>query len=101
MLETFVKMGSLSTSAEFGNDELANLLRGRWDEIRVEQMGAEEVVVIEPDEIATMLRLTLPEDLLDEIERTVDPHVWKSIEETVLIQRLGSERALQHMDTSP
>jgi hypothetical protein len=55
--------GSGSHLMEFEDKALAELLRGRWDKLLVEQIGAPEVAVINPDQPAAWLRLKLPEDL--------------------------------------
>lgn len=52
--------GSMS---QLGGPPLAELLRDRWDEIEVEQLGARGPVALDADEPAQLLRLTLPKDL--------------------------------------
>ena len=56
--------GSLGMGLE--DHELAELLRGRWDRVKIERLGAPEVAVIKPDQPAVLLRITLPDELADE-----------------------------------
>ena len=100
-LEAFCTLGCVSTASEFGNTELAELLHDRWKDIRVKQLGTDGVVVVEPDEVATMLRLILPDDLHEEIEAKIDPRVWQPIEKALLIERFGSQDAFQRAGAAP
>jgi len=60
-------VGSRLTS--LGDKALAELLRDHWDKIRVEQLGAPELAVLGPNQPATVLRLTLPDDLRAEAHK--------------------------------
>ena len=53
----------------FGDESLAAFLHGRWDEVLVEQLGAGRAALVESDEEAVLLRLTLPEELLAQISK--------------------------------
>ncbi len=72
-MELYEQFGGISTERSFGTEELVELLRGRWDKVKVEQLGAPEVAVIDPDQPAVLLRLTLAEDLVDEARKKLPP----------------------------
>jgi hypothetical protein len=65
-LQVYTRFGSGSSRGGLGGRPLAELLRGRWNKIAVEQLGAAGVVAIEPDGKAIVLKLTLPEDMQSE-----------------------------------
>jgi hypothetical protein len=59
--------GSFSSSlANQGHEALNDLLRGRWNKLKVERIGGPSTAVIDPSQAVVFLRLTLPEDLADE-----------------------------------
>jgi hypothetical protein len=55
--------GSSRMSLDDNEHELANFLRGKWHKIQVEQVGVNDVVVVEQDQSVVLLKLTLSEDL--------------------------------------
>ena len=71
-LQIFMKFFSGSGQSGFGSDSLADFLRGRWDKVQVEQLGAGKVVTLKSDEHVLLLRLSLPEDLLTEAATKLD-----------------------------
>jgi hypothetical protein len=73
VMEVYNHFANGSTRISIGDQTLADLLRNRWDRVRVEQLGAPEVAVIEPDQSAVLLRLTLPDDMKDEARAKLSP----------------------------
>jgi hypothetical protein len=68
----FAGGSSLATAAD---PELTAFLRGKAGRLRVEQVGRDGVVALEPKQPAVLLRLTLPDDLMDEARRALPPEV--------------------------
>ncbi len=68
-MELYEQFGGMSTQSSFGTTELGEFLRSRWEKVKVEQLGAPEVAVLDPDQPAVLLRLTLATDLLDEARK--------------------------------
>ena len=64
-LEIYSHFSGGSSRMSLGDKSLADLLRGRWDEVRVEQLGAGDVAAIDPGRPEVLLRLTLPETMRD------------------------------------
>jgi hypothetical protein len=62
-MSIYSHFGSGSRWMEFEDKSLAELLRGRWGTLIVEQLGAPEVAMIKPDQQVVLLRLRLPEDI--------------------------------------
>jgi hypothetical protein len=62
-----------------GDKALADLLRGRWDRVRVEQVGAPELAVFGPDQTIVLLRLTLPDDLEAEARKKLGPSMQQRL----------------------
>ena len=94
-LFVFSKHASGSSRLGLGDEQLADLLRDRWDEVRVEQLAADDVVVVDADEVATLLRLTLSDDLKREIEQKLDKHFAKRFQTALFDVRFGSDQAFQ------
>ena len=86
-LESFGSLGSL------GGRELETFLLDRWDEIETVQLGADGPSVIEPQEVATLLQLRMPEAMAEEAEAFL-PDSWAKQVVPVLYEvRLGTEEA--------
>ncbi len=94
-LEVFTSQAGGSGKFQLGNQALADLLRDRWSDISVEQLGTEGVVVLEPDTVATLLRLTLPDDLKQQAKRRVGEAVMRQFQAGLLDIRFGSDQAFQ------
>lgn len=71
-LQVYTRFSGGSSQMGFGDDSLATFLRGRWDQVFVEQLGADKTAVLKLDEEAVLLRLTLPEELLSQAAKEVD-----------------------------
>jgi hypothetical protein len=71
-LQVFTKFSGGSSQSGFGDDSLADFLRGRWDRIDVEQLGSGKVAVFPREEQVVLLRLTLPETLQGEAEKKLE-----------------------------
>jgi hypothetical protein len=71
-LQVYKRFSGVSGQSGFGNKSLAAFLRGRWDQVAVEQLGAGKPAIVEPNEEAQILRLTLPEALHSEATEKVD-----------------------------
>jgi len=74
VLQVYTQFSAASSRLSLGDKTLAELLRDRWDKIRVEQLGAAGLTAIEPDQSAVLLRLTLPDDLLGEARKKLSPY---------------------------
>jgi len=75
----------------FGSRPLVELLRDRWDKIRVEQLGAAGLTAIRPDRAAVLLRLTLPEDMQREARQTLSAGEQKVFVPVFYELTLGSD----------
>jgi hypothetical protein len=72
-IESYTHFGPSSSGSTLGDEAMRALLHGRWDKIHVEQLGAPVPAVLEPDQSATVLRLTLPEDLAEDARKKLSP----------------------------
>ncbi|QDV35153.1 hypothetical protein [Tautonia plasticadhaerens] len=79
LLEFYSSVGSGGNTASLGDEAMADLLRGRWDEIRVDRAGEGELVVPEEGETTVLLRLSLPEDLAEEARRLPSMGGWQQV----------------------
>jgi len=87
------KEGNGSGRTSLGGTKLADLVRGREDEILVEQLGKDGVAVVRPDEVAVFLRLRLSDDLKREAEKKLDSHSFKRYGKELFKMRLGDKAA--------
>ena len=71
-MQIYTKFAGGSGQSGFGDDSLANFLRGRWDQIGVEQLGTGKPAILDLDKEARLLRLTLPDDLHAQATEKVD-----------------------------
>lgn len=95
VLRVFTQRTNGSGTSELGSRQLADLLRDRWDEIQVEQLGRDHLVVVEPDEVPILLRLTLSEELRREAEQKLSQREWKRFQTELFGYRIGSDKAFQ------
>jgi hypothetical protein len=79
LLQVYDHFGGGSSRMGIGDKALAELLRGRWDRVRVEQIGAPELAVVGPDQTVVLLRLTLPDDLEAEARKKLDRSMQQSL----------------------
>jgi hypothetical protein len=77
LLQVYTHFSGGSSRSGLGDKALAELLRGRWDKIRVEQLGAPDLAALGPNQPAVLLRLTLPDDLQAEARKKLPPHTQK------------------------
>lgn len=73
LLNVYDQFSGGSSRGVLGDKALADLVRGRWDEIVVEQIGADGQATIDPDGSAVLLRLKLPEVLQAEARSMKHP----------------------------
>jgi hypothetical protein len=78
-----------STTWHYGDKPLADFLRGRWDQILVEQMGSDGVVALDPNKPDVLLRLSLPGPLLDEARRDLNPATLNQLVPELLHLNIG------------
>lgn len=72
-LEVYKRTSNASGLTSLGDVPLAAFLRTRWDQLRVEQLGAEGLTVIEPDDATVLLRLSLTDAMEAEARKTLPP----------------------------
>ena len=78
-----------------GDEQLADSLRDRWDEVRVEQLGSDDVTVIEADEVVTLLRLTLSDDLKREADQKLEKDFAQRFQTALFDVRFGPDQAFK------
>ncbi len=65
-------------TSRLGDAALGRLLRGRWDQLVVEQAGRDRPLVADSEAPTTLLRLALPPDLIAEARATLSLADWPS-----------------------
>lgn len=72
-LDVYSSFWGASRTSTFAQKPVVDLMRGRWGEIVVEQIG-KEPTSIDPAKSTVMLRLTLPPALQDEMRRSLSSY---------------------------
>jgi hypothetical protein len=80
-----------------GGRELQTFLSDRWDRIERVQLGADGPVVVEPDEVATLLQLRMPEAMAREAEPVL-PEAWGRKLPVLYEVRFGTKEAWKTAD---
>ncbi|MBN2294352.1 MAG: hypothetical protein JXM70_18125 [Pirellulales bacterium] len=82
-----------SGKCNLGSTKLAKLLRGRWNEIHVEQLGSDGIAVVDPNDISVLLRLTLSDELKIEAQEKLNKYENKQYQKELFGIRFGSRDA--------
>lgn len=98
-LEMFTKKDAGGSRTVLAERELADLVRGHWNELPIEQLGANGMVMVNPIEIATLLRLTLPADLKQKGEESDNKFMRRWVQKDFLEICFGPNNAFQQEDT--
>lgn len=69
VLQAYEDFSGSSTLGDIGDREFAEFIRGRWNEVVIEQLGANEIAVVDADEVATLFRITFSKELKKDVER--------------------------------
>lgn len=94
----FKDLESRGDVGSLGGRELEPFLLDRWDEIEMVQLGADGPAVIEPQEVATLLRLRMPAAMEEEAKAFL-PTSWAMQVVPVLYEvRLGTGEAWEGAD---
>jgi hypothetical protein len=85
----YAKFARGSNRSGLGDPAFATLLRGRWNEVVTEQMGADGLVAIKPDRPITLLKLGLPKDLQERARTALPPDQQEELVPVFYEVRLG------------
>jgi hypothetical protein len=66
-MQVYARFHGGSSMMTIGDRKITKLLAGRWDSVHVQQLASDGLVSLAPDESAVLLRLTLPQDLQDQL----------------------------------
>ncbi len=76
-LQCFFRDEQSSSKSTFGDKALADLMRGKWERIQITQLGRTDVAVLDPNQKAVLLRLTLPDELVREASTKLSENARK------------------------
>jgi hypothetical protein len=71
-LQIYTRFGGGSSQMGFGDESLSGFLRGKWDQVRVEQLGEGQTALVELGKEAVLLRLMLPDELVAQASQEID-----------------------------
>jgi hypothetical protein len=90
VLNVYWKFAGYDRRESVGDRAFATLLRGRWNELAAEQLGADGLVALDPDRMNTLLRLRLPADLQEYAKTALSPDQRKELVPVFFELQLGS-----------
>ncbi len=73
-IQVYTQFQGGSSRMSLGDKALAEIVRGRWDRLRVEQLGAGGLVTLDADRPTALLKLTMPDDMQSEARKTLPPY---------------------------
>lgn len=73
VLGVFIKFAQGSFRSSVGDPRLLKLLRGRWDQLVVEQLGAPRLATASPDRRVVLLRMKLSDSMQKEAREIFSP----------------------------
>lgn len=88
-LESFGGIGSL------GGRELQEFMRDHWDDVEIYQLGSDGPAMVDPEEIATLLRLQLPKDIANDAEAVFRARSAGPVEPVLYQVQFGTKEAWQ------
>lgn len=88
-LESFGGVGAL------GGRELQEFMRDHWDDVDIYQLGSEGPALVDPEEIATLLRLQLPKYIADEAKEVLHTRSAGQVLPVLYHVQFGTEEAWQ------
>jgi hypothetical protein len=87
-LSIFEHFGNATSQSTLGDTSLVEFLKGRWGKVKVEQMGSDGAVATDPNELAVILRVTLPDDLRAEAKAKLAPWLMDQVSSSLFELRL-------------
>jgi hypothetical protein len=91
VLQVYTHFSSGSDRMSLGDKTLTELLRDRWDKIKVEQLEEADLAATGPDQSAVLLRLTLLDDLQPEARKKLSPDALRHCLPVLFELDLGPE----------
>jgi hypothetical protein len=90
-LEVYSHVAGGSSAMGIGTPALAELLRGHWDRVAVEQSGRSGLTAIDPKKPELLLRLTLPDGLAKEAGKTLSSYEQENLVPVFYQLKLGRD----------
>jgi len=91
----YLKRSGGASLSTFGGEEFSRMIDGRWDEVGIEQLAADDMVVMDSSEVACLLRLTLSDELKEEAKERLGRHLGERCQSSLMEIRFGSADAFQ------
>lgn len=92
-LQVYGHYGSGSHLGSRGSGEVAQFIQQHWERFQIEQLGSEGAVSLEPTDSATLLRITVPDDLQAEMRELLSPHASSEFVPEYFAVHLGPSRS--------
>jgi hypothetical protein len=89
VLKVYTRFLGGSSVARLGDERLATFLKDRWSKLRVQLLGSAGVVTMTQDDAASLLRLTMPDDMAVEARQVIAPGDQKRYVPNILDMELG------------
>ena len=80
-----------SGSTDMGGARLHEFLKGRWDEMEIEQLASDGRVIVQSGQLNSLLRIRIPEQMRDDAQKVLSPRVVKWYVPELFHLQLGTE----------
>ncbi len=93
-VRVFVKGFSSASESGFSDKSFARFIQKHWREFEVESLAADGPTQYEPDEVLTMLKITIPEKFYEQIKQASDSYLADRLKTKPLtLVRIGTDAA--------
>ena len=94
-VRVFTDLESFGGVRALGGRELQEFMRDHWDDVDIYQLGSDGPAMVDPEEIATLLRLQLPQDIANEAEAVLRTRSAGQVLPVLYQVQLGTKEAWQ------
>lgn len=94
-VQVFTDLESFGGVRALGGRELQEFMRDHWDDVDIYQLGSDGPAMVDPEEIATLLRLQLPQDIADEVKEVLRTRSAGQVLPVLYQVQLGTKEAWQ------
>ena len=78
-------------TTDMGGARLYEFLKGRWDEMEIEQLASDGRVIVQPGQLNSLLRIRMSDQMRDEAQKVLSPPVVKWYVPELFHLQLGAD----------
>lgn len=78
LLHVYTHFAGGASRSNIGDADLSKFLHGRWDKLKVEQLGVDQLAAFNPGRSAVLLKLTMPDEMIPDARKVLPEHTQKT-----------------------